>query len=61
MNNNIIESQPTIAFYDNLNYVEKDDISDVDGFRFVLAVPEEEKARFDGKTLDYNDGKFVLC
>ena len=52
-------SCPAIGFYDNRTEI-ADDISVVDGFEFVLAIPTEYEPIFHGKVLHYVDGAFVL-
>jgi hypothetical protein len=59
LNNGRIESQPTVGFYDKRSEVE-DDISVVDGLEFVFAVSEEDKVHFSGKTLDYENNRFLV-
>jgi hypothetical protein len=52
-------SGPVIGFYDNRNEI-ADDMSVVDGFEFVLAIPTKYEPIFDGKVLHYVDGSLVL-
>lgn len=52
-------SGPAIGFYDNRDEI-ADDISVVEDFEFVLAIPSEYEPIFDRKVLHYIDGSFVL-
>jgi hypothetical protein len=52
-------SGPAIGFYDNRDEI-ADDISVIEGFEFVLAIPPEYEPIFDGKALHYIDDSFVL-
>jgi hypothetical protein len=61
MNNGIIDSQPAIGFYDDVNDIKQDDLLVIDGLRIAVAVSEEDEARFLSKTLDYRDGRFLIC
>jgi len=61
MNNGIIDSQVAIGFYDDVNDIKEDDLLVIDGLRFAVALSEEDEARFIDKTLDYCDGRFLIC
>ena len=52
-------SQPAISFYDSIDDI-RDDVIVVNGLQCVLAVSDEDKSRFLGRTLDHRDGQFVL-
>src|SRR3954471_12931833 len=52
-------SQPAISFYDNIDHIQNDVIV-VNGLQCVLAVSDDDKLRFLGRTLDYRGGQFVL-
>jgi hypothetical protein len=52
-------SGPAIGFYDNRAEI-ADDISVLDDFEFVLAIPTEYEPIFDGQVLHYVEGSFVL-
>jgi hypothetical protein len=58
-NSNIKVSGPAIGFYDNRDEI-VEDISVMEGFEFVLAIPSEYEPIFDGKVLHYIDDSFVL-
>jgi hypothetical protein len=59
LNNGMIESQPAIGFYDDRSAIEKD-ITIIDGLQIVIATSDEDKARFLGKTLDYENNRFLV-
>jgi hypothetical protein len=60
LNNGIImDSQPVIGFYHDRSEVEGD-IRTVDGLQIVLAIPDHEDVRFQGKSLDYENDRFIL-
>jgi hypothetical protein len=59
LNNGKVESQPAIGFYHDRSEIEKD-IVVVDGLEIVLATSEYDKARFLGKTLDFEKDRFVV-
>ena len=61
LNKGIIDSQVAIGFYDDVNDIKEDDLLVIDGLRVVVAVSEEDEARFIDKTLDYCDGRFLIC
>jgi len=58
-NGTIMDSQPAIGFYHDRSEVEAD-IATVDGLQIVLAIPDHENVRFQGKTLDYENDRFIL-
>ncbi|MBA2398623.1 MAG: hypothetical protein H0V72_07975 [Bradyrhizobium sp.] len=59
LNNERLQSQPAIGFYDDRTEIESD-ISIIDGMEMVLAVSENDKVHFIGKTLDYDDSRFFI-
>ena len=59
MNNGIIDSQPTIGFYGNIEDI-KDEILTIDGLQLVLAVSDGDRDRFLGKTLNYTGEGFEI-
>src|ERR1700722_4208471 len=59
LNNGIVKSQPVIGFYHDRSEIEGD-ISIVDGLQIVLAIPEHDKVHFQGRTLDYENDRFLL-
>lgn len=59
LNRGLLQSQPAIGFYDDRREIEAD-ISIIDGLEIVLAVSEDDKVHFMGKTLDYDDSRFVI-
>jgi hypothetical protein len=54
-----LDSQPVIGFYHDRSEIEGE-IRIVDGLEVVLAIPDVQNARFQGKLLDYEDGRFLL-
>lgn len=59
LNAGAVESQPAVGFYHDRSEIEQDIVT-VDGLQIVLAIPEQEEVRFDGKTLDYGNQRFFL-
>lgn len=59
LNKGRIKSQPAVGFYDNREEIASD-IMVIDGLEVVLAVSEDDKAHFVGKTLDYKLDRFFL-
>jgi hypothetical protein len=59
LNNGLVESQPAIGFYDDRSVIEKD-ITIIDGLEIVLATSEEDRVRFQGKTLDHQNARFLV-
>jgi hypothetical protein len=53
------ESQPAIGMYDDRSKIENDIVT-INGLDLVLAVADADKARFIGKTLDYQTNRFVV-
>ena len=59
LNNHKIDSQVAIGFYDDRSDIESDIIV-VNGIEIVLAVADDDLFRFLGKTLDFENGYYVL-
>jgi hypothetical protein len=59
LNGNRFPSQPAIGFYDDIDSI-RDDLIVVSGLQCVLAVSDDDKVQFLGKTLNVRDGKFVI-
>jgi hypothetical protein len=59
LNKGKIQSQPAVAFYVDRAEIE-DDITVISGLEIVLAVSDEDRARFLGRTLDFVHDRFVL-
>jgi hypothetical protein len=55
-----IESQPAIGLYDNRDDIAPCDLLLLDGVEIAVAVAEQDMIRFQEKTLDYENGRFVL-
>src|SRR6266853_7039848 len=59
LNDGTVESHPVIGFYHDTSEIEGD-IRTVDGLQIVLAIPDHENVRFQGKSLDYENDRFIL-
>jgi hypothetical protein len=59
LNDGMVESQPVVGFYHDRSEI-MGDILTIDGLEIVLAISDEDNFRFQGKTLDYQDNRFVL-
>jgi len=53
------ESHPAIGFYDERSEIESDIVT-INRLELVLAVADSDKTRFIGKTLDYQNDRFVV-
>lgn len=58
LNQGRIDSRVAVGFY-NRSEVE-DEILIVDDLEVLLAVVEDDKIRFVGKTIDFKDGRFIF-
>ena len=58
-NGTTMDSQPVIGFYHDRSEIEGD-IRTVDGLQIVLAIPDHENIRFQDKSLDYENDRFIL-
>jgi hypothetical protein len=54
-----LDSQPIIGFYHDRSEIEGE-IRIIDGLEVVLAIPDNQDTRFHGKSLDYQNGRFLL-
>jgi hypothetical protein len=54
-----LDSQPVIGFYHDRSEIERE-IRIIDGLEVVLAIPDNQNARFQGKLLDYENDRFLL-
>ena len=54
-----LESHPAIGFYEDRSHIESDIVT-INGLELVLAVADSDKARFIGKTLEYQNDRFVV-
>ncbi|WP_370677820.1 hypothetical protein [Pleomorphomonas sp. PLEO] len=59
-NNGMVESQPAIGFYLNRDDIVPADFLILGGIEIALTVPDEYISRFQDKTLDYENDRFVL-
>jgi hypothetical protein len=59
LNDGTVASQPALGFYHERRDVEGDTIF-LDGLEIVLAVSDEDRMRFRGKILDYENNRFTL-
>jgi hypothetical protein len=60
LNNGSIDSQPVVGLYDNRDDIAPCDLLVLDGVEIAIAVSEQDIVRFKEKTLDYENGRFVL-
>lgn len=59
-NNGTIDSQPAVGFYDDRDEIAPADLLILDGIEIALAVADEDIFRFQDKTLDYENDRFLL-
>jgi hypothetical protein len=60
LNNGSIDSQPAVGLYDNRDDIALCYLLSLDGVEIAIAVSEQDMIRFKGKTLDYENNRFML-